>query len=172
MDFWPTLLSTFFGAFLAFIFSIILFYITTKFGASNQKSKLERNLLNELEYNEHYLKRVLGDLQKYIEKITVDDKQLYCVFNFSQYQRLFISQYFQQGLLYEKLSPDDINQIELILSHFTQNGESWLYGHVERWKKGELPQKEALSVFSYERDQLNLYLKFITAIKNKIQFKK
>lgn len=172
MDFWQTLLSTFFGALLAFIFSIILFYITQEVSSANKKSKLEKYLFYEFEYNQNYLKKVLEDLQKCIEKITVNDKQLFAVFNFAQYQRLFINQYFQHGHLYEKLSPDDIKQIDAMLNHFTPNGENWLLNSIDRWKKDELSPKDMLNIISFEREQVALYLKFVEGIKNKIQYTK
>jgi len=61
MNFSLNVLSTFIGVLLGFIFSIVLFYLQQRWTKNTQKKTLEKNLAKELEFNEHYLRKILDD---------------------------------------------------------------------------------------------------------------
>jgi len=138
MSFCQNLLSTFIGALLGFIFSICLFYFTNKWA------------------------------KKAIEKITVNDKDVFYYFNYIGYQRLFIQTYFQQGFLYEKLNPEDINLLDTILNHMGQGIEFYINNSMQRWKEGAMDQKDVLRIMTFERDNIEKYIKEIHRMKQKI----
>ena len=168
MNFWQNIISTFIGAFLGFIFSICLFYLTNKWSKKSQRKSLEKNLIKEFEFNEHYLQKILEDLKKAIEKITVNDKNVFYYFNYVSFQRLFTQTYFQQGFLYGKLDPDDINLLDTILSRMTQGGEYYINNSIQKWKEANLNQQQILSILSFERDSIEKFIKDIDRIKKKI----
>jgi phosphate/sulfate permease len=168
MNFYQNVLSTFIGAILGFIFSIFLFYLTQKWSNRTEKKSLEKNLIKELEFNEHYLSKILQDIKKTIEQITVNDKQVYYYFNYMSYQRTFIQTYFQKGYLYEKLEPEDINLIDTILTRITWAGQEYINTSIQKWKAGSLDQAQILKIMSYERDSIEKFIKDIGVIKKKI----
>ena len=168
MNFWQNVFSTFIGALLGFIFSIFLFYLTSRWSKNAQKKSTEKNLIKEFEFNEHYLQKVLADIKKAIEKITVNDKNVFYYFNYKSYQRLFVQSYFQQGFLYEKLDPDDINLLDTILSRMTQGGEYYINNSIQRWKEDHLNQQQILNILAFERDSIEKFIKDIRRIKQKI----
>ena len=168
MNFWQIAFPTFTGAFIAFIFSIILFHLTNKWSKDAQRKSLEENLIKEFEFNEHFLAKIKEDVKKVIEKVTVDDHNVYQYLKYVNYQRLFTQNYFQQGLLYKKLSPDDINLLDNILRHMDQPGERYINNIISRWNAGEFTQQEALNKLSFERDSLEEFLKNLIMIKEKI----
>ena len=168
MNFWQNIISTFIGAFLGFVFSICLFYLTNKWSKKTQRKSLEKNLIKEFEFNEHYLQKILEDLKKAIEKITVNDKNVFYYFNYVSFQRLFTQTYFQQGFLYGKLDPDDINLLDTILSRMTQGGEYYINNSIQKWKEANLNQQQILSILSFERDSIEKFIKDINRIKQKI----
>src|SRR3989338_9138279 len=168
MSFWQNLFSTLIGALLGFIFSICLFYFQNKWSKKAEKESLEKNLVKEFEFNEHYLQKVLDEIKKVIEKITVDDRAVYYFFNYLRYQRLLIQTYFQQGYLYEKLDPEDISVLDTVLTHMGQVNEYYLNNSIQRWKEGTIDQKEILGIMAFERDTVEKYIKDLHKIKQKI----
>lgn len=168
MNFWQNVFSTFIGAILGFIFSICLFSLTSKWTKKDQKKSLEKNLIREFEFNEHYLQKILEDLKKTIEKITVNDKNVFYYFNYISYQRLFAQTYFQQGFLYDKLDPDDINLLDTILTRMSQGGEQYINNSIRMWKEDNLNQQQILNILAFERDSVEKFIKDIGRIKQKI----
>jgi len=168
MNFCQNVLSTFIGVILGFIFSIFLFYLTQRWTKKTQKKSLEKNLVKEFEFNEHYLRKILEDIKKTIEKITVNDKNVFYFFNYISYQRLFAQAYFQQGYLYEKLEPDDINLIDTILSRMSLGGQAYINNSIQQWKGGYLNQQQILNIVGFERDSIEKYIEDIGQIKQKI----
>ena len=168
MNFYQNIFSTFIGVFSGFIFSIFLFYLTNRWSKKTQKKSLEKNLVKEFEFNEHYLQKILENLKKGIEKVTVNDKNVFYYFNYVSYQRLFTQSYFQQGFLYEKLDPDDINLLDTILSRMTYGGECYINNSIQNWKEDILNQQQILNILAFERDSLEKFIKDIYRIKQKI----
>lgn len=168
MNFCQNVLSTFIGVILGFIFSIVLFYLTQRWTKSTKKKSLEKNLVKEFEFNDRYLKKILDDLKKAIEKITVNDKNVFYYFNYVNYQRLFINSYFQEGYLYEKLEPDDINLIDTILSRMSLGGQYYVNNSIQMWKNGGINQQQILNIVGFERDSIEKYIKDIGGLKQKI----
>ena len=138
MNFYQSVFSMFIGALLGFIFSLFLFYLKEKWSRNAEKKSLENNLIKEFEFNGNYLRKILGDMNKTIEKITVNDKNVFYYFNYMSYQRIFIQAYFQKGYLYEKLDPDDINLIDAILSRMTLRGQDYINNSIQMWKDDNL----------------------------------
>lgn len=168
MNFWQNVFSTFIGALLGFVFSIFLFYLTRRWSKKAQKKSLEKNLIKEFEFNAHYLQKILEDLKKAIEKITVNDKDVFYYFSYISYQRLFTQTYFQQGFLYERLDPDDINLLDTILSRMTRGGEYHINNSIQRWKEDSLSQQQILKILAFERDSIEKFITDIGRIKQKI----
>lgn len=169
MEFWTNLVSTFIGAFSGFVFSIVLFFLTNNIGRKSAKESLENNLIKEFEFNEHYLENISSDLYKAIEKINADSKNVFIYFNYINFQRLFITQYFQQGYLYEKLTPDDIVLLDKILTHMNLYGQQYVNDSMDKWKKDQLMKKEIVDIISYERDSIEGFIKDLDIIKAKIK---
>ena len=169
MNFWQNMFSTFIGALLGFVFSIFLFYLTNRWTKKREKESLEKNLVKEFEFNEHYLQKVLESLKKAIEKMTVNDKEVFYYFNYIGYQRLFIQTYFQQGFLYEKLDPEDINLLDTILNHMGTGIESYINNSMQRWKEDTIDQKDILRIMTFERDTIEKYIKEAHRMRQKIE---
>ena len=167
MNFCQNVISTFIGVTLGFIFSIILFYFQQRWIKKTQKKSLEKNLVKEFEFNKHYLRKILKDIKKTIEKITVNDKNVFYYFKYIGYQRLFTQIYFQQGYLYEKLEPNDINLIDTILSRMTLGGQDYINNSIQMWKDDNLTQKQILNILGFERDSIEKHIKDIGRIKKK-----
>ena len=168
MSFCQNLFSTFIGVLFGFIFSIFLFYLTGKWSKRAQKKSLEKNLIKEFEFNNHYLKRIFDDLNKVIEKIAVNDKNVFIFFNYISYQRLFITTYFQQGYLYEKLEPAEINLIDTILSRMSTGGQNYINNSIQTWKDGHLNQAQISSILGFERDSIKKHIYSLDSMKKKV----
>jgi hypothetical protein len=167
--FWQNIISTFIGAFLAFIFSICLFYLTTHLQKKSQRASLEKNLIREFEFNEQYLAKLLSELNKAIEKITVNDHNVYFLGKYEGFQRLFIQFYFQQGFLYEKLTSEDINLLDTILNHMAIATGQYIYNQISSWKSGQLNQSQILGIVAFERDTIESYIGNLGKLKQKLK---
>ena len=168
MTFWQNVSSTFIGALFGFVFSLFLFYLTTKWARSSHKKSLEKNLVQELQFNIDFLKKVLGDLGKVIERITVDERNVFYFFEYARYQSFFLLAYFQQGYLYEKLDSDDINSISTILNKMNLSGQNYINSIIQMWKDSNMDQKQALATLGFERDSVEGFIKNLDGIKKKI----
>jgi formylmethanofuran dehydrogenase subunit E-like metal-binding protein len=156
-------MATLIGSICGFIFSIVLFHYNKKWTNEDVRKALEKNLAREFEFNIKFLNRQLEDVKKIIEKITVGDRDTTkFYFRYSNFQRMFIASYFQQGYLYEKLTPEDINVIDAILSHLSNAGENYINSIVVKWQTSEINQIEALKIFCSERELIESHIKSIT----------
>ena len=168
MTFWQSFFPTFSGALLGFIFSIVLFYITNKLNANKNKKTLESNLIKELEYNLAFLKRLISDLNKCIEIVSADDRNIFLFFDYKYYQRLFLLRYFQEGYLYEKFDADDISHLDIILNHMSVFGANYINDRIKWWINNEIIKKEINQALMFERDNLKKYEKQLEIVKTKI----
>ena len=170
MTFGQNLFSTFIGAFLGFWFSIALFFIAYHFQQRTQKNTLKDNLAKELEYNIVFLKGKLEDIGKAIEKITVDNKNTFfysC--NFTGYQALFLNEYFKKGLLYKKLKPKEISDLESLLRHMAPEGAApYINYSIKSWKEEKLTVKQMLDIMAFERDNIKGYIGKLEEMSQKV----
>jgi len=167
--FWQNFLSTFMGAILGFIFSLALFYITRVVAQKSDIKILKKNLNKEFEFNIYFLKNLLNNLNGVIEKITANNKNVWFVHQYEEYQRVFTQAYFQRGLLYDRLTPKELSRWSLLLVHMVQGTVSYLMDQLEKWKADEITQQEASDVFIYERNCISDYLNnVLPEIKEKI----
>jgi len=168
MTIWQNIFSTFIGVLAGFLFSIALFYFTTTQRRYKSARTLAKNLNKEFEYNINFLKNIISDLNKSIEKIASDDDELHMFFDYKYYQRLFLQAYFQQGYLYDKLDPEDIILLDTILSHMAPLAGNWINEHIQMWEKKQITKQRVTQVLSFERDTLEGFIKNIQTIKRKI----
>ena len=168
MTFWENTLSTFIGAVLGFIFAIVLFYLTNIWSRKLHKKSFDKNLAKECEFNEYYLEKIVRELQKVIEKIGVNDKNVFHYFNYVSYKRLYTQGYFQQGFLYEKLGPEEINLLDTILTKMTQIGDQYINNSIQLWKEDRINQKQIFEIVSFERNTIEKFIGDIGRIKQKI----
>jgi hypothetical protein len=167
--FWQNLISTFVGATFGFIFSLALFYVTRKVAERSSVKNLRRNLDKEFEFNIHYLRGILDELNKIIEKITADSRNIWLLNNYDEYQRLFTQVYAQQGLAYEKLTPKEMSQWNKVLVHMAQGTALYLQKELEKWKTGRINKQEIIDTFTFERNNINDYVTdTLPEIKNKL----
>ena len=169
MTFEQQIISTFIGALAGFIFSIFLFYLTEKWKNSKIHRDLSTNLQKEFDYNINFLENYEAEFGKLIRKVTANDKQIFTIFRFNKLQRLFLLEAFNKGLLYKYLSPDDINELDAMLSYFTNSMDQVHLMYVDEYKNDKTNQQESLQRFEYNKDQISKYLKTVKTLKEKLK---
>ncbi len=169
MTFWQNMFSTFIGAVLGFAFSIVIYFIKTKMSNKSKKDNLEKSLLKELEYNDNFLNGLKNKLNKVIERVAINDKNVFHYFIYSTYSRYFMHAYFNEGYLFEKLSIDDITNINDIFMKMSEPYQQIINESIEQWKQGTLSQADLLGKLAYERDTMENYIKIVSLLKVKIR---
>jgi len=114
------------------------------------------------------LNNFLSEIQKTITKITANDRQVYYYFKYSWVQRLFLQEAFRFGLLYDKLTNDDLSNLNAILLKFDIIGEGIINDKIKAWKENTISQQDMLKYIEFERDMLEEYIKNLKAIRDKI----
>lgn len=168
MTFWQSVAATFIGALFGFLFSIALFYITTIIFRKRQRRILEKNVIKEFEFNEDYLKRLQQELGKVIEKISLDDKTIFNYLKYTSYASLFIKAYFGEGLLFEKLEPEDILALDAIISYMEKPAEDFIGDAIHEWNEGSFDKGMISKLITLERDRIEQYIKDIRKIRKKL----
>lgn len=169
MTFVEQITATFIGAISAFVFSIALFYLTEKWKNSTVNKNLRENLQKEFEYNIAFLEEYKSDFEKLLRKITANDTQIYTIFKFYRLQRLFILEAFNRGLLYQYLTPEDINNVDSMLNYFSNVQDQLEWDRLGKFKEGTLNQQEALRSYEYDKEQIEKYINVQKTLKEKLK---
>lgn len=169
MTFGEQIIATFIGAISAFIFSIALFYFTEKWRNSTVNKNLRDNLQKEFEYNIAFLEEYKSDFEKLLRKVTANDTQIYTIFRFYRLQRLFILEAFNRGLLYQYLTPEDINNLDSMLNYFSNVQDQLEWDRLRKFIEGTLNQQEALRSYEYDKEQIEKYINVQKTLKEKLK---
>lgn len=171
MGFW----SIFLPALLAFIFSIILFYLTKLVSNTLEKRRLEGNLINEFELNALLLKNLLRELEhlEYLSfrNIAKNDKPITTPV-YTNYRRFFTETFFMKWFLYEKLEPNDINKIDRILNAMNIEHQNYIRDKIAEWKTGDGGvdgDKKFRIILEDERNMISQFIRDIRQIKEKLE---
>ena len=159
MTFTQQIFATFIGAFAAFIFSIALFYLTEKWKNSRINKDLSGNLQKELTFNITFLESFEDEIEKGLRQISADDKSVIIIWKFSQFQRLFIQEAFNKGLLYKHLRTEDITGVDAMLSFFTPAQDQLAIAQLQSYKIGQAEKAVTLRNFEYNRNKIQEYKK-------------
>lgn len=169
MSFEQNIFSTLIGTFAGFLFAIALFYLQNKWSLALQKRNLKKNLKKEFEFNLKFLEKTLDDVNKIIERITTNNKKVYTFLKYTNLQRIFLQIYFQQGYLYDALSPEEIQLLDEILLHFDKPYQDYINIQIEGWRTGTINQADMIDVFAFERDNVIKYIDAVKDISKKIE---
>lgn len=168
-SFIETIGATFIGALLAFIFSFILFLIQVWIKERLRLKKLKTNLISEIEFNLSFLEKYREDINDLIGRIQADDKEVYFNMRSHKLQRSFITQYFTEGLLYEKLTADEIDDLDSILGFFTDTTNRLGWEKLDQFRSGDITKAKARSHFKYDLDKIKEAESILLVIKEKYQ---
>ncbi len=132
MGFW----AIFLPALLAFILAMALFfggrYVTTYLA----KRRLEKYLINEFELNELILTKLLRELEhlEYLSfrNIARNDKPVLPPV-YTSYKRFFTDAYFNNGYLYDRLRPTDINKLDRIMNAMNMEHQNYVRDKILEW---------------------------------------
>ena len=169
MSFQSQIIATFSGALAAFIFSLVLFYLTEKWKNSKINKDLCQNLQKEFDYNINFLELFNNDIDKMLRKISSKDLTIFIVFRFYKLQRLFILETFNKGLLYKYLTIDDITDIDTMLTYFNNSTDQYAWNTLEDYQKGKILPKDALNKFEYDKTEVEKYIKILKKLKSKLK---
>lgn len=169
MTFEQQIFSTFIGALAGFIFSIFLFYLADKWKASRINKNLSANLQKEFDYNINFLESYKQEYEKLIRQVTANDKEIFTIFRFNKLQRLFLQEAFNKGLLYKHLTSDEINDLDLMLSYFTDSMNQLHLMYLDEYKSDKTTQQISLKRFEFNRELIDKYLKLVNQQKDKLK---
>ncbi len=171
MTFGQQVTATLIGTVSGFLLSIFLFYLKEKWIKHSAIKLLKKNVINEIEYNIKLLTQVLTDLKKCIEKITVNDRLVYCNVNYGRFARYFLQSFYQSGHISEKWNLNDIDKLDHIMIYYNVGSDSYVLHGLENWRNSSLDQRETLNILGFERDNLEKHINDLTTLKNKLKTK-
>ena len=104
-----------------------------------------------------------------LDRITMNNKDIYTIFRFNKLQRFFILEAFNKGLLYQYLSKEDIGDVDAMLNYFTSGTDSFAWNFLNGFKSGQIPQKDVYSKFEFDKKQIESYIKITQTLKEKLK---
>ena len=171
MTFGQQVIATLIGTVSGFLLSICLFYLKEKWTRHSALKLLQKNVINEIDFNIKLLSQVLNDLKKCIEKVTVNDQLVYCNVNYGRFGRFFLQSYYQSGYISDKWDLNDIDKLDHILIYYNVGSDTYVLHGLENWRNGSLDQRETLSTLGFERDNLEKHIQELSDLKSKLQIK-
>lgn len=136
MTFTENVISTGIGAFLGFIFAILLFYFTEKWKEEKIKKRLESSVAKELDYNIKLFNQQIGNLNKIIEEVAANNKSIHISYGFKNFQSSLLSIYYNTGHAVEKLTSEDILYLSTILDHVQGQLPNLVNDEISNWNNG------------------------------------
>lgn len=171
MTFGQQLTATLIGTVSGFLLSICLFYLKEKWARHSTIEFLEKNVINEIEYNVKLLTQILTDLKKCIEKVTVNDRTAYCYVNYGRFARYFIQSYYQSGYITKKWDLDDLDRLDYILIYYNVGSDAYVLNGLQNWRNNLINQTEALAILGFERDNLEKHIKELSNLSSRLKTK-
>jgi hypothetical protein len=163
-SFFRQALPVFIAALLAFIFSILLFYLTESLKRRNGKRELEENVSREVQFNINFLDKMKIELDRLTQNVSANDVTILPVFKFDKFQRTFLAEAFNKGLLYQKLSDDEINTVDSMFGYFFSTTNEYLARMVVDFRTGDMTAAQMLPVLRYNIDETIKYIDFLKLI--------
>jgi len=159
MTFGQNIVSTLIGTVSGFIFAVVLFYITEHRKQKSEKVNLIKNLKREFKYNLSLISNWIDEYDKILRKITADDFQVYPSLRYTYFQRYFVQMSFGHGILYDKLTDEEVSSLNAILLHFDSADEQYIQNLINRWKDSTIDKVTTLRDMELEKDLAVQYKK-------------
>lgn len=164
---WEQAATVFIGAFLAFIFSIVVFYLTEYVKRKKDRNDVLKNVYREIRFNLNQLDKYKQELDRFVQKVIANDLSVYHTFRFEKIQRPFMLTAFNKGILYEILTDEEINTIDTMLTFFDESTNAYLQSRLNEFKAGNITASEMLSTLQYNIDDLVRYRDFYALIQSR-----
>lgn len=171
-NFWQQLISNVAGVVIGFLFSIALFYLTEKWKRASERKTALQNVAREMGYNIGLLERMREQINDLLQDISVgaDAKpSLYKNFSFGKLQRLFVIEAFNRGILYEILSPEDINNFDAMLNFFDKGTDEWAEEVLRRLSNHDVKPNDAHDVFKHLKNKVIEHLDYLRKLKGAVE---
>jgi len=136
MTFTENVISTGIGAFLGFIFAILLFYFTEKWKEDKIRKRLESSVAKELDFNIKLFNQQIGNLNKAIEEVASNNRAILISYGFKNFQSSLLSIYYNSGHAVEKLTSEDILYLSTILDHVQGQLPNLVNDELANWNNG------------------------------------
>jgi hypothetical protein len=171
MGFWAMFLPTF----IAFFSAIALFFGARHVTRFLEKRRLEKYLINEFELNELILSNLLRELEHLaylsFRNIARNDKPVVPPV-YSSYKRFFTESYFNNGFLYDKLKPIDINKLDRIMNVMNIEHQNYVRDKILEWHTtdgGVDGDKHFREAIEKEISVVSSFIKDIRDVREKLQ---
>ena len=109
----------------------------------------------ELDHNLSLLSKWTADVEKLLRQVASDDRSVYSFFMYTNFQRSFIQQAFALGIIYERLSDEDVSTLNNVLLHFDQGIMAHLNGSVKQWQNATISKADMSKRFEFELQEIN-----------------
>jgi len=169
MTFFEQVLATFIGALAAFVFSLVLFYLQEKFKEGKNGKTLMSNIKKECDFNVIFLEDFKDQFDKFLRKISANDKSAFLPLKFEKVQRLFISKAFNEGLLYDSLKAEELQELDSMLDYFSQSTNNFFWTRLQAFCSGKTDAAAALPGFEFDKEKIQKYINFQKLIKEKFK---
>ena len=154
MTFGEQVLATLVGSIAGFLFAIALFYLREKITGKRVKKNIAKCLKREFQYNLNLIEEWIQTVDRILQKITVQDYKIFDYLRYSSYQRFYLYQSFQFGVLYDFFNNEDVKIISDIENHLNINVEQYINFFIDRWKREDIGQREIHSAFDFQKQSL------------------
>lgn len=171
MGFWAVFVPTL----LAFLSAMALFFGARHLTAYLEKRRLEKHLINEFELNELILGNLLRELEhlEYLSfrNIARNSKPLIPPV-YTSYKRLFTETYLNNGFLYDKLHPTDINKLDRVMNTMNMEHQNYVRDKILEWHAtdgGVEGDKRFREAVEKEIAMISSFIKDVRDLREKLQ---
>lgn len=170
-DFWSQAIASLVGAFGAFLLSIILFFITQSTRNRQKESASAANAASEIEVDVGMLEEIGTQIDDLCVEIDIETNKtkLYIPMRYAEALNHFISQAYAEGLLREILSPNEVTELNRLLSRSTQQTDDLNLFVLNQYKDGHSDKAETLRFFRNQKKQTGKDIKFLKDAKSRLK---
>lgn len=169
MAFWQNVLSTAIGATLGFVFSIALFYISQRVRENTWRRDVRKSFYRELEFNRDYVVAQLDALEKTIERVSNDEREVFPVVRFSGLRTVAYGQYVASGYIWDDLKPKDVSELDEMLWDLGPGAEQLVFETVDGWKRGDSDKTTTYNHLDWKRTQLRRHVELLDRVRDTVR---
>jgi hypothetical protein len=169
MTFGQQVVATFVGSTSGFVFGVALFILTERVRRRWQKGTVAKYVIREIKYDLSLLSTWAKQVAKILGQVAAEDKRVWEVLGYGKFQRTFIQQAFVSGVLYDRLSDEEIRGLEEVVSHFDLGLMNYFQSLISEWQNGEVAKLKMHQSFQFECDEIQRFTECLEGVIGRLE---
>lgn len=165
----PIFPALFFGTFLGLALPFLLFFAQTLFKQEMVSTRIVKNMIQELEYNQVILEKFNNRYDQILRSILNENKKTFLGIAYTDIRFHFLREFSEKGNPFDIINADEFQGLLTMTSNYNPGWENIIRERLHQWNHSNLPANDILEFIEKEKGNLIKNKKLINQIVPKLQ---